>query len=85
MAAAAGPSLSESLEDYLEAIYHIERDAPVPCGHARPEDGDLLIGRRVHDAAAALDVLADLGGGPLADAAFAGRGNQILSGGIYVA
>ncbi len=34
MAAAAGPRLSESLEDYLEAIYQLERTS----GSARPAD-----------------------------------------------
>ncbi len=34
MTAAAGPGLSESLEDYLEAIYQLEREA----GSARPAD-----------------------------------------------
>ena len=38
----------------------VERDAPVPSGHARPEHRDLFVRRRVHHAAAALDLHADV-------------------------
>ena len=41
----------------------IKRDAPVPRRHARPEDGDLFVGRGVDDAPAALDLHADVGRG----------------------
>src|SRR6185503_229076 len=40
----------------------VESDLPVTRVNARPEDRDLVVGGRVHDAARALDALADLGG-----------------------